>query len=465
MEKFDSQQQIKNLISKSSLFLSKNLTKKFLTQTAKTLAITASGLFLTESTHLTSFIRKSKPKKLTLTALPVVNPTVKYGFALDTFNVIEQKVKSDDIFTSMLTKRGLSYKQADSLSRVANDKDYYDFSKIQDGKFYTVLSRDVRLGYDYFIFEPDAKRYIQFDLKQHTVKEVKRAVEIKEFTMAGKVKSSLWETMVESGMSYSLADKVEDALKYKFDLRKFEDGDEYKLIWEEEVVEGRSVGVKCLKAVAVKEKSEDKPVYAYYFDNGKEKGFYEKDGLPMRDGFLKSPVKYSNITSHYSMNRMHPILGYNRPHFGTDYAAPHGTPILAVADGVVLEAQYGSGGNGNYVKLKHMHPYESQYLHMSRFAKGVSRGTHVKQGEVIGYVGSTGLATGPHVCFRFWKHGSQVNHLKEKLPQVSTFSVSDRDKFTDMSNSLKKRLDNMSALDEDAQKEMKKVFNKLRGKP
>jgi murein DD-endopeptidase MepM/ murein hydrolase activator NlpD len=460
MKKFDSQQRIEQLISKSRLFLS----KKFLTQTAKTLAITAGGLFLTESTHLTSFVRKSKPKKLTLTALPVVNPTVKYGFALDTFKVIEDKIKSDDIFTSMLTKRGLSYKQADSLSRVANDKDYYDFSKIQDGKFYTILSRDVRLGYDYFIFEPDAKRYIQFDLKNHTVKEVKRTVEVKEFTMAGKVKSSLWETMVESGMSYSLADKVEDALKYKFDLRKFEDGDEYKLIWEEEIVEGRSVGVKCLKAVAVKEKGEEKPLYAYYFDNGKEKGFYEKDGLPMRDGFLKSPVKYSNITSHYSMNRLHPILGYNRPHFGTDYAAPQGTPIMSVADGVVTESRYESG-NGNYVRIKHMYPYESQYLHMSRFAKGLSPGTHVKQGEVIGYVGQTGLATGPHVCFRFWKNGSQVNHLQQKLPQVSTFSSSDRDKFTDMSNTLKKRLDNLSSLDENAQKEMKKMFNKLRGKP
>jgi murein DD-endopeptidase MepM/ murein hydrolase activator NlpD len=460
MKKFDSQQRIENLVSKSRLFLS----KKFLTQTAKTLAITAGGLFLTESTHLTSFIRKSKPKKLTLTALPVVNPTVKYGFALDTFKVIEDKVKSDDIFTSMLTKRGLSYKQADSLSRVANDKDYYDFSKIQDGKFYTILSRDVRLGYDYFIFEPDAKRYIQFDLKKHTVKEVKRTVEVKEFTMAGKVKSSLWETMVESGMSYSLADKVEDALKYKFDLRKFEDGDEYKLIWEEEIVEGRSVGVKCLKAVAVKEKGAEKPLYAYYFDNGKEKGFYEKDGLPMRDGFLKSPVKYSNITSHYSMNRLHPILGYNRPHFGTDYAAPQGTPIMSVADGVVTESRYESG-NGNYVRIKHMYPYESQYLHMSRFAKGISPGTHVKQGETIGYVGQTGLATGPHVCFRFWKNGSQVNHLQQKLPQVSTFSSSDRDKFTDMSNSLKKRLDNLSTLDETSQKEMKKIFNKLRGKP
>jgi murein DD-endopeptidase MepM/ murein hydrolase activator NlpD len=458
MKKFDSQQQIKNLISKSSLFLS----KQFLTQTAKAFAITAGGLFITESTHLTSFIRKSKPLKLTLSALPVVNPTVKYGFALDTFNVIEKKVESDDIFTSMLTKRGLTYKQADSLSRVANE--YYDFSKIQDGKLYTILSRDIRLGYDYFIFEPDAKRYIQFDLKKHTVKEIKRAVEVKEFTMAGKVKSSLWETMVASGMSYSLADKVEDALKYKFDLRKFEDGDEYKLIWEEEIVENRSIGVKCLKAVSVKEKGESKPLYAYYFDNGKEKGFYEKDGLPMRDGFLKSPVKYSNITSHYSMNRLHPILGYNRPHFGTDYAAPHGTPILAVADGVVTEARH-EGGNGNYVRLKHMHPYESQYLHMSRFAKGVTPGTHVKQGEVIGYVGQTGLATGPHVCFRFWKNGTQVNHLKEKLPQISTFSSEDRNKFNHVSETLKKRMDNLSALDKNSQKEMKKIFDKLRGKP
>jgi murein DD-endopeptidase MepM/ murein hydrolase activator NlpD len=457
MKNFSTRQQVKNLISQLKI----NLTQKTLIQTAKAFAITAGGLFVTESAHLTSFIRKGASKKLTLSALPVVNPTVKYGFAFDTFRVIENKVQSDDIFTSMLTKRGLSYKQADSLARVANE--FYDFSKIQDGKPYTILSRDIRLGYNYFIFEPDAKRYILFDLKAPSVKEVKRAVDVQEFSMSGKVKSSLWETMVASGMSNALADKVEDALKYKFDLRKFEDGDQYKLIWEEEIVEGRSVGVKCLKAVAIKEKGEEKPVYAYYFDNGKEKGYYEKDGLPMRDGFLKSPLRYSTITSHYSMNRLHPILGYNRPHFGTDYAAPHGTPILAVADGVVSEARY-EGGNGNYVRIKHMHPYESQYLHMSRFAKGVTSGTHVKQGEVIGYVGQTGLATGPHVCFRFWKHGSQVNHLKEKLPQVSTFSSEDRNKFNNLSNNLKSRLDNLTLLDESTQLEMKKKLNKLRGK-
>ena len=459
MENFDAKQRINKFTSHPNF----KKIKKNLFQTAKVLAITVAGLFVTETSDLTSFVRKSKPKKWALSALPVVTPTVKYGFALDTFQVIEDKVKSDDIFTSMLTKRGLTYKQADSLARKANA--FYDFSKIQDGKPYTVLSKDVRAGFDYFIFEPDAKRYILFDLSTPSVKEVKRAVDIQEFALSGRVKKSLWETMVESGMSYSLADKVEDALKYKFDLRKFEDGDEYKLIWEEEIVEGRSVGVKCLKAVAVKEKNEETPVYAYYFDNGKEKGFYEKDGLPMRDGFLKSPLKYSNITSHYSMNRMHPILGYNRPHFGTDYAAPQGTPIMSVADGVVQEARYGAGGNGNYVKIKHLHPYESQYLHMSRFAKGISPGTHVKQGEVIGYVGQTGLATGPHVCFRFWKSGNQVNHLKEKLPQVSTFSSDDRSKFKNVSDSLKKRLDNIVQLNEEGQKEMKKMFGKLRGKP
>jgi murein DD-endopeptidase MepM/ murein hydrolase activator NlpD len=293
---------------------------------------------------------------------------------------------------------------------------------------------------------------------------VRRDVTVQEFVTAGKVKNSLWETLVENGLSLSLTDMVEDALKYKFDLRKFEDGDEYKLIWEEEVVEGRSVGVKTLKGVYIKEHDEEKPVYAFYFDNGSEKGWYEKDGLPMRDGFLKSPLKYSRITSHYSKNRFHPILGYNRPHFGTDYAAPHGTPILSVADGVVQEARY-AGGNGNYVKIKHKHPYESQYLHMSRFASGIRPGTRVKQGQVIGYVGSTGLATGPHVCFRFWKHGVQVNHLRERLPKESTFSPADRIKFKNTSDEIIARLENVSFLTDEERKMQKLMFQKLRGKP
>jgi murein DD-endopeptidase MepM/ murein hydrolase activator NlpD len=230
-------------------------------------------------------------------------------------------------------------------------------------------------------------------------------------------------------------------------------------------VEGRSVGVKCLKAAYFKQKGEETPIYAIFYDDKKgEKGWYSKDGAAMKDGFLKSPLKYSNISSHYNLKRLHPILGYVRPHFGTDYAAPYGTPIMSVAAGVVEEARYG-GGNGNYVKIRHTKPYESQYLHMSRFAKGIKPGTSVKQGEVIGYVGATGLATGPHVCFRFWKHGTQVNHLKEKLPQISIWGYSDREKFKELSQDLVHQLSKVPFLTPEETAARKREFLTMRGKP
>ena len=438
------------------------LTRKFIVKSTATAAVATSALFLTEASNLTTLMKTPASAKPTLGALMVVNPTVKYGFALDTFHVVEAKVKSDDVFSVILSKRGFSSRIADSLAKTV--KSSYDFDKIQDGKSYTLLSKDPHNGYDHFIFEPDAKRYFVFDLKTPSVREVKRVVEVREFEISGKIKEHLWESLVSNGLSYELTDKVEDALKYQVDLRKFKEGDEYKIIWDEEIVEGRGVGVKTMKAAYFKKREEEKPIYAIYYDNGTEKGWYSKNGLPMRDGFLKSPLRYSNITSYYSMNRFHPILHYNRPHFGTDYAAPQGTPIMSVADGVVEEARY-DGGNGNYVKIKHVKPYQTQYLHMSRFAKGIKPGTSVKQGEVIGYVGSTGLATGPHVCFRFWKSGVQVNHLAEKLPQVSTFSSSDVEKFKSLSNNLIDRLDKVPFLDDISQKEKKKIFMALRGKP
>jgi murein DD-endopeptidase MepM/ murein hydrolase activator NlpD len=135
----------------------------------------------------------------------------------------------------------------------------------------------------------------------------------------------------------------------------------------------------------------------------------------MKRAFLKAPVKFSRISSRYSNRRFHPVLKRYKGHYGTDYAAPHGTPIVAVANGVVTATSY-TKNNGNYVKLRHDDVYETQYLHMQRFARGIRPGVHVSQGDVIGYVGATGLATGPHVCFRFWKNGRQVDHLRENLP-------------------------------------------------
>lgn len=385
---------------------------------------------------------KSQPVELG--AFTVIKPTVRYGFALDTFLVVEEKVKSNQTFESILTDHGIPYAVAVNLQKAA--KEYYDFTKIQDGKPYLFLSKNLQEGADHFIFEPDSRRYIVFDFKgSPSVREVKREISVREVEASGTIKNSLWETMVQNGMSASLADMVEDALKYQIDLRSFQDGDQYKLIYEEEYVEGRAVGIKKLTGAYFKDVSQDKEIYAIYYANGKEKGWYSKDGLPMKAGFLKSPLKYSRITSYYSKNRLHPVLGYNRPHFGTDYAAPHGTPIMAVADGVVTEADF-RGGNGRFVKIKHVKPYETQYLHMSGFGKGIKAGAHVTQGQVIGYVGSTGLATGPHVCFRFWKNGQQVNHLQEKLPTVSTFSNEDKNKFKALSQDLAQRFAQMAIM-------------------
>lgn len=449
---------------KKGLNAFKKTVKQMNVKAYATLAIFGTvAFFLTQSDKITSFIGNADEENPKIGAFAVVNPTVKYGFALDTFHVIEDKIQSDDIFTTMLMKRGLTYVQADSLAKAA--KPYYDFEKILNGKPYTVLMRDPATGYDYFIYEPDPKRYIVLNFKELSIKEVKREVTTREFEASGKVEDNLWDSMVENGFSYALTDMVEDALKYQIDLRKFHDGDEYKLIWEEEFVEGHSVGVKCLKAAYFKQKSEEKPIYAIYYDNEKgEKGWYSKDGAAMKDGFLKSPLKYSHISSHYNLKRLHPILGYVRPHFGTDYAAPYGTPILSVAAGVVEEARHG-GGNGNYVKIRHVKPYQSQYLHMSRFAKGIKPGTHVKQGEVIGYVGATGLATGPHVCFRFWKNGSQVDHLREKLPQTSIFSSADKAKFKDLSTGFIAQLEKVPFLNAEETAKRKKEFLTMRGKP
>ena len=383
-------------------------------------------------------------------------PQFKYGFELKRFNVVEDKIKQGDVVYSMLIKRGLSHRKADSL--LARIKTAYNFEKIKIGKPFTLLTQKEHADSAYLVFEPDPKRFIVFDFKTHSVKEVKRDVSIREFETGGKLHKTLYSSLVESGMSYGLIDMVQEALKNKLDIAQCEDGDEYKLIWEEELVEGHSVGLHKLKSLYVKGQCLPKPVYAFYYSNGKERGWYEKDSLPVRDGFLDSPVPNSKITSSFNLKRFHPILHYSRPHYGTDYAAPRGTPIISVADGVVKEARYG-GGNGKFVKIKHKNPYETAYLHMSRFASGIQAGTPVKKKQVIGYVGSTGLATGPHVCFRFSKLGTPINHLTERI-----FSEQDSIKFENLAVTMTARLNKIALLSDQERAAQKEVLLKMRGK-
>lgn len=378
----------------------------------------AAGVYYLTTTSFSPSAPQQAKALSELNALPVVVPNERYGFALDTFQVFENQINTGSFLGDILLKFNIDYPSIDKLVR--NAKGTFDVRRFQAGKPYTVLTKDSTQRADYFIYEPNAYEYIVFHLQDSLkVEKVEREVTTQTFTASGKIPDggSLWKTMSDQNLSPALADKMEDALQWSLDFTRLQAGDEFKLVYEQRFIEDQKVGIGRVQAALYK--TGENEFYAIYFDGGgKNAGYYDLEGHPMKGSFLKAPLRASRISSYYNLNRLHPILKYRRPHYGTDYAAPYGTEIMAVGNGVVLQASY-TKGNGNFVKIKHDDTYQTQYLHMQRFAKGIHPGSHVKQGQVIGYVGSTGLATGPHVCFRFWKNGRQVNHLNMTFPPAN----------------------------------------------
>ncbi|HEB61541.1 MAG TPA: hypothetical protein ENI82_00160, partial [Bacteroidetes bacterium] len=378
--------------------------------------------------------------QIELADFPIVIPTLKYGFALDSFQVSEGTIHNNQFLSQLLEKYHVDYARVDQLARAA--KDIFPVTKLRAGKEFTVLSKDSSQAADYFIYEPDVFSYVVYQLKPpFEVKKVDRKIETEIKTASGVVESSLWNTMVANDLSFELASKMENALAWSIDFYHIQKGDKFKVIYEDQSIDGKTVGVG--KVLAAYYKNYDNEYYAYYFESKKHHGYFDEEGRPMQKAFLKAPVKYARISSRFNRHRFHPILKRVRAHLGTDYAAPRGTKIFAVADGVVIKSSY-TRGNGKFIKIRHDKSIQTQYLHMSRFAKGIHSGVHVKQGQVIGYVGSTGLATGPHVCFRFWKDGRQVNHLKLNLPPPDPMPAEDLPAFYQIRDSFKLQLEGIS---------------------
>ena len=347
-------------------------------------------------------------------SLPIIEPTLKYGFALDTFHVTVDTIQNNQYLSEILLPHKVSYADIDQLAR--NVKDTFSVTKLRAFKEYTILSKDTSTNADYFIYEPDAYSYVIYDLNKLSAKVMKRKVTTKVREAAGVINSSLWMAMKDNGLNPALIDRMEGIFQWSIDFMNIQPGDRFKVIFDEEYIDGELVGVGKIHGGYFK--NIDNEYYGIYHENGKFKGYYDENAAPMKSPFLKAPIKLASqfrISSSYNLRRFHPILKRVRPHFGTDYAAAIGTPIVAVADGLVTHATY-TKGNGRYVKIKHDNTYQTQYLHMSKYGKGIKSGVHVKQGQTIGYVGKSGLATGPHVCFRFWKNGKQVNHRRLKLP-------------------------------------------------
>jgi len=380
---------------------------------------------LAEPDYISASAKDALPK-VELGAFPVITPTIRWGFAIDTFSVAEFKIRGGQSLSDMLVSQQLDAEAIKAI--VQKTEGVFDFRTFQAGKSYTILTHGPTERPMYMVYEPSVFEYVLFNLAgDYKVERIEREVDTRIETGHFVVESTLWDAMVSNGLSYELADRLEDALKWSIDFHRIQQGDEFKAVFENKYVEGKAVAAGKVQGAFYKRG--EKEIYAIYYENGEHKGYYDLDGRPLKTAFLKAPLRFSRISSRYNLNRFHPILKYKRPHLGTDYAAPHGTEILSIGDGVVMQAHY-SGGNGNFVRIKHDNVYETQYLHMSRFAKGIKPGTRVSQGQVIGYVGSTGLATGPHVCFRFWKNGKQVDHLKLDLPQAKPLPESELPLFT-----------------------------------
>ena len=364
-----------------------------------------------------------------------------FGYTLNNYNVKRGRVKSGDSFGTILENNNLFYPQIYNI--VQKVKKVYDIRKINIGKPYTILSSKDSLNTpQVFIYQPNLIDYVVVSLTDSLWAEKKsKAVQLKEFKAEGVITSSLSETMEEKRLSPLLSNELSEIYAWTIDFFRLEKGDNFKIIYSAKFVDDSIyVGLNRIHSAFFEHRG--KPFYAIEFETDPKRGIFEyfdENGKNLRRAFLRSPVQFSRISSRYNLKRRIAYYGYRvRPHKGTDFAAPVGTPIRATASGTVTKSSY-TRSNGRYVKIKHNATYSTQYLHMDK--RAVKVGQFVKQGDYIGTVGMTGNTSGPHVCYRFWKNGKQVDPLKQKLPEAKPISTELKNRYLEYMGPIKKQLD------------------------
>ena len=388
--------------------------------------------------------KQAEPESITPDQLPKLK-TQQFGFDFNDYNVLHDTVKTGDTFGSIIENQNLGDKQVyDIIEKV---KDSFDVRTIRIGKAYTFLrSKDRYKKLQYAIYQPDRASYYVIDFRDSvSVSKVTRPIRIKKSTIAGELNGSFSEELHRQKVDPALANKLIKVYAWSIDFFKLKKGDQFGVIFTERYIDDTIYdGVDSLSAAFFEYKG--KMIYAFPFAQNENSGkidYYDENGKALKNFFLKSPLKYANITSRFSRSRFHPVQMIWKAHKGTDYAAPTGTPIMTTASGIVEQTGY-TAGNGNFVKVKHDRTYSTQYLHMSRIL--VRRGQRVTQGSIIGRVGSTGLATGPHVCYRFWKNGVQVDALRLKLPNSQPMESKNLPRFKQQIEPLKWELDSVANL-------------------
>jgi murein DD-endopeptidase MepM/ murein hydrolase activator NlpD len=357
---------------------------------------------------------QSKPHIITSSEIRIEEPkivSIQYGLEIDSLVVNQEKIKRNETWAGILTRYHVPKNQ---VEKIQTKPILLELGKIKAGDNYTVYyTKESNPVTKCIVYEPNAQEKIILRFQDSLcVFREQRKVETLTKNVTSVINSSLYETVSNMGSSPDLAAKLAQIFADKVDFFRITKGDQLSIIYNQKIINGKPSEVsKIYSACFI---HENVKFYAFNFNqNGKEEYFDENGKSMSEGGFLKAPLKFFRISSGYSKKRFHPVQKIFKAHLGTDYAAPVGTPIHTVGDGVVVEAKY-SAFNGNYVKVKHNGTYSTQYLHMSKIAKGIKTGKKISKGELIGYVGKTGLASGPHVCFRFWKNGQQIDGCKVK---------------------------------------------------
>ena len=346
----------------------------------------------------------------------VVEPTYLYGINIDGYEIVNDTVRMGETVGGILGRRGVSAVKVDRLDK--ESKEIFPLRKIRADNAYTTFTRSYTdsLGehsvLDYIVYHKNAIDYVVFGFVGDSISISlgSRPVDIVRKRCDASITSSLWGTIMEQNLPYALAAEFEDIYQWTVDFFGIQPGDSFKVVYDEKMVDGESVGIGRIWGAEFVHGG--KQYYAIpYAQDGKLR-YWEANGESLRKQFLKAPLKYTRISSKFSKARLHPVYKVYRPHHGVDYAAPSGTPVHAVADGTVTFRGWDKGGGGNTLKIKHAGNMETGYLHLKSFAKGISVGTRVSQGQLIGYVGSTGASTGPHLDFRIKKNGTPIDPLK-----------------------------------------------------
>lgn len=340
-----------------------------------------------------------------------------YEIPIDSFEIVEGTIKNNQTLGNLLNEYKLPSGSLQGLLEIPREK--FDLRKIRSGNKFTVfLDKDSTKTLRYFVYEHNYVDYNKLCFYDSVwVENGSKDIEIVQRKITGKIESSLWNAMVVAGANPMLANDLSDIYAWSIDFFGLQEGDSFAVVCDEHFVDTNSIGYGKIHGSLFKHANTE--FYAVPFEQNGIVSYYDEEGNSLRKAFLKAPLKFSRISSRFSNSRLHPVLKIRRPHHGVDYAAPSGTPVYAIGDGKVIMANRGyNNGGGNVIKIRHNSVYTTAYLHLKGFAEGISSGVYVKQGQLIAYVGTTGLSTGPHLDFRFYKSGHPIDPLKVDAPPV-----------------------------------------------